>query len=278
MKKWICAALSLLLILSFPAVVFAEESSMVEVGQMIELQNGAVYDLDGDGTADDVQFEPVKRDNEDYYDYTLSVGGQTVSGEGCSLNSKLYALKLDEYSGTLLLVSDYGPSDDPITYFYLYETGCLLPAGYISAMPDDMRIDCGVITAPVRGQVLYTWYHDADFSLARAYCMDPESAVPALPAMHLIPRATYPMNLIVTLNVDLPIHAAMSENSRILATLKAGSNVILCASDDVEWVCVQALDSEERGWIQLSDDGYKCLVNGAAMTGEEVFTGLLFAD
>ena len=278
MKKWVCLALSLLLVMSFWSVAAAETATMPEVGVITRLENGTAFDLDGDGTADDVQFVPVERENEDYFDYTLSVDGQTVSGEGVSLNPALYALKLDEYSGTLLLVSDYGPSDDPVTYFYLYETGVLLPAGSIDAMPESMRVDQGVITAPVRGRVLYTWYHDADFALARAYTFDPEVGFSQQnPAMHIIPRYVYPMSLIITLKVDLPLQVSMTDD-RVAATLPSGSQAVLCASDDVEWVCVQALDSGERGWLRLSEDGNGCLVNGASMTGESVFDGLIFAD
>lgn len=278
MKKWLCLAVGLLMALSALGTVCAEAVAMPDVGVILPLENGVRLDLDGDGAADDVQFAPAERKDEDYFDYTLSVNGQTVSGEGVSLNPQLYALKLDEYSGTLLLVSDYGPSDDPLTHFYLYESGALLPAGIIEAMPESMRVDRGVITAPVRGRVLYTWYHDADFALARACAYDSEGEfVQQAPAMHIVPRFAYPMSLIVTLKVDLPLQATMTDE-RVATTLKAGSKAVLCASDDVEWVCVQDMDSGEYGWLRLSQDGTECVVNGASIIGEDVFDGLIYAD
>lgn len=278
MSKIWCALLVIML-LPLSVAIAEADSPIPEIGVVTELSVGTLYDLDGDGSADDVQLALTEDEYGDYMEFVLSVNGQNISGGGCNLNDRLYVLKLNEYSGTLLLVSEYGPSYDPLTRFYLYETGMLIPAGSIDAMPDSMRISGDVITAPVRGNVLYTWYHDADFVMARAVAYDDEgNAVPPAPTMCLVPRYTYPMGLTVTLKVDLPLQLTMTDE-QISATLGAGSKAVLCASDDVKWVYIQDMDSQDCGWLELSGDfGFECIIDGVPTIATDVFDGLFLAD
>ena len=278
MRRILCALLILMLLPLCEAIAEAD-APMPEIGVVTELRDGTVYDLDGDGSADDVQLALTADEYGNYMKFALNVNGQSIRGEGCNLNDRLYVLKLNEYGGTLLLVSEYGPSYDPLTRFYLYETGTLIPAGVIDALPDSMRISGDVITAPVRGNVLYTWYHDADFVMARAVAYDDEgNAVPPAPTMCLVPRYTYPMGLIVTLKVDLQLQLTMTDE-QISTTLNAGSKAVLCASDDVKWVYIQDMDSQECGWLELSGDfGFECIVEGIPTIATDVFDGLFLAD
>ena len=196
------------------------------------------------------------------------------------MNDQMYALRLDDVSGTMVLISEYGPSDDPLTRFYLYEDGRLNYVGNIEAMPDTMRIDHGIITAPIRGKVLYTWFHDADFALARGVSYDAEGLPTfTVPRLHIIPRFSYPMSLVVTLKVDLPLRMTPYDDE-LSATLSAGSSVVLCASDDVKWVYLCNNEFPyESGWLELADEsGYECMVNGAPMISTDVFDGLFLAD
>lgn len=272
-KRLMTAMMVLVLILC--GTVFAEETAgTLESGKLVLLANGAAIDLDGDGTAETISFE-ITRD-EDGYDtgYKLTVGESQVGGVGWYMNEEVYALRLTDHDYPLVLVSDNGPSDDYETHFYLYADGMLQPAGVIYALPESMEIDKGIITAPVRANLLYTWFHDEEYALAYRWYED--GSVKA--AMHKVPRGLYPMSLIATLNVDLPLMASRTSNA-VCAQLESGAEVILCATDDVEWVYIEALDGSEAGWMKTGGEfGMECYVGEKTMPSYDVFEGLLFAD
>ena len=245
-------------------------------GVIFPVEHAAQLDLDGDGTAENIEFEINV--GEDGYDtgYTLRINDRAFIGFGYDMNRNLYALCLDEYSGSLLLmVSDYGPSDDHETTFYYWKSGEILPAGTIYAMPENMKVSAdGVITAAIRGNVLHTWFHDADFALATGFDAEWNSIY----YMYQIPRYVYPMGNIVTLKADLPLYAGMNSNE-ISTTIQAGTKVVLCATDDVEWVYIQTVEGFASGWMRLAESyGYECVVDDEIMASYDLFDGLIFAD
>ncbi len=272
MKRFLALVISLWMVLSVACGAAAAEN---EVGVLIPLEKDASIDLDEDGTEEAVSFE-ILHDGDGYdTGYRLRVGDSETIGSGCEMNEAIYTLKLSRYSEPLILVSDYGPSDDPETHFYAYLNGALVPAGTICAMPEAFSIEDGIITASVRGSVLYTWFHDADYALASGYNWgtDERSCF-----IHQIPRYVYPMSLIVTTQVDLPLIAAMN-GSRSAGVIPAGSEVVLAASDDCEWVYIERMDGEPGGWLRLAgENGYECIVGDRTMVSADVFSGLLFAD
>ena len=272
MKRPIAVTIAVCLLLC--AAAYAEGGSgMIPVGQITEISPGIPIDLDGDGDSETIQYEILR--DEDGYDtgYRLTVDGFSVEDAGWSMNEKVYALRLDQYD-TLILVSDYGPSDDYETHFYLYEDDVLFPAGTIYSLPESMEVNGGIITAPVRGNLLYTWFHDADFGLARCWNAEGKNAAQIYP----IPRHLYSMGLIVTLKTDLPVSVSMT-NQEIAHTFAEGEEVILCATDDVEWVYIQSIEDGEAGWMRAGGEyGMECLVADQWMDSWDVFEGLLFAD
>jgi len=282
MKRILGLALAILLLLT-TAAALAEtaEGAQTAVGVVIKLDKGAWVDLDEDGQAEQVAYEIL---TEDGYDvgYRLTIGQSEIVREGCAMDTDVYLLKLTEYTPAMVLVCDYGPSDDFVTYFHVYQEGSISYIGYIPSLAESMRIRDGVITASVRGGVLHTWYHDADFSIAHSSGIDYTSEdffVPVEWAVYEIPRCLYPMGTIVTLKVDLPLLAGMNDPEQY-ALLPAGSKAILCATDDRKWVCIQSMeDAHVRGWMELSgESGFECVIGEATLWSDEVFNGLIFAD
>ena len=270
MKKVICV---LLIFLMMTGTAYAEET-ILPVGEIMPISAGDAFDFDEDGVPETLEYEILR--SEDGYDegYRLKIGDSEVTADGWCMNEELYVLKLDDYTTPLLMVSDYGPSDDYETHFYLYENSSLLSAGTIASLPEGMRVRDGVITASVRGEILYTWFHDEDFALARALGEDGQISA----AMHRIPRALYPMSLIVTMKTDLPLLVSQT-NPDVSATVYTGEQVILCASDDVEWVYIESLETESAGWMQVNREmGFECIVGEELLFSDNVFDGLLFAD
>ncbi len=255
------------------AVAEMNSDALLEIGQIVRILPNTEVDLNADGSSETITFEILK--DEEGYDvgFRLGVGDVSAEGEGWSLNDELYALRLDQYN-TLLLVSDYGPSDDYETFFYQYTEDGLRYAGSIYALPESMTVSDGIITAPVRGNLLYTWFHDADFGLAEYWGEDGKTDARIYP----IPRYLYPMGLMVKLKVDLPLCVSMTDHE-IACTLKSGSMVILCAADDQRWVYIEAADESGAGWMKAGGKyGMECFVGDEPMFSWDVFDGLLFAD
>lgn len=271
MKRLISLVISVLLLCA--AACAEGGSGAVAVGQITEISPGVPLDLDGDGDQESVRYEIVR--DEDGYDtgFRMGIGDAAVEGSGWCMNEKLYALRISEYD-TLILVSDYGPSDDYETHFYLYSNDLLIPAGSVFSMPESMNVNDGIITAPVRGKLLYTWFHDADFALANYWGESGETKA----HVYQIPRWMYPMGLMVTLKTDLPVVISMADSDEG-HTFQAGEEVILCATDDAAWVYVQSVESGAAGWMRAGGEtGMECLVNGEWMFSWDVFEGLVFAD
>ncbi len=277
MKIRACLLMAIVCIMVFtmnlPVRAEANPETMLEIGQITRIEPGVGIDLDADGDMETVAFEILK-DAEGYdAGFRLSVGELSVEGEAWSLNEEIYALRLNRYD-TLLLVSDYGPSDDYETFFYRYEGDCLRYVGSIYALPESMKADNGIITAPVRGNLLYTWFHDADFGLAEYWGNDGKADARIYP----IPRYLYPMGVMAKLKVDLPLNVSMTDSANA-CTIERGGCVILCATDDYQWVYIQAADGSGSGWMQVSGEyGMECIVGDERLFSWDVFDGLPFAD
>lgn len=274
MKKTIVSLIfALVMALSF-GLAQAETSPIVEPeeGKVTPVESGASCDLNGDGKAEQITYEVHNDDTGATETYVkLTVGDQELKIEGWYMDEKVYLLKVQ--FNTYLLVFDYGPSDDPETHFiYLDDNGKLQDAGSILANPNDMVVNRGIITGSVRGTVLYTWYHDADYMIANNIMEGGTRHVVNLP------RPFYAMGLVVKAKVDVPLYAQQGGDS-VALTVKAGDTVILSGSDDKQWIYVTDKDGDNGGWLAVGGEyGIDLIVNGQTMSGSDVFDGLLFAD
>lgn len=288
MKRIFALILAMLMLLS--AGAFAEEAANTgDLMTIRETQDGARDDYDGDGNAETLSFS-TKLDEYDDGSFTIGVGDQTLTVDGCmALSGKVYALKLAYGSyynpvgfwGTLFMVNEYGPSDDPLTYCFFYTDGKLYNVGEIPSSPDAMSVNAdGLITTQVRAARIGTWSRPADFKLASGVRWNDESS-DVFYQMIEIPRDVYPMGMIVDLKIDLPLLASRFDTDASV-TLTANQQVVLAATDDCRWLYVSSLDGETAGWVKLTGatdaftDGV--IVNGQATDVNDVFGNILYAD
>lgn len=271
MKKTFVSLMLALIMALCACTAWAEANTAVEpeANKVTPIESGVACDLDGNGTNEVITY--VVDNDSDTPNVKLTVGDQETTIEGWTMDEQLYVLNLNRTN--YLLVFDYGPSDDPETHFlYLDDNGQLQDAGSILASPNDMVVSRGIITGRVRATVLYTWYHDADYTVANNI-MDGG-------VRHVVnlPRPYYAMGLVVKAKVDVPLYAAQGE-SDVAMTLSAGDTAILSVSDDKQWIFVTDKDGENGGWLSLGGEyGTDLIVNGQTMSGADVFDGLLFAD
>ena len=256
-----------------------------ETGVVVPLLSGAQVDLDQDGEPETVVYEALPDSYDEQPYVKLFVNDAELTVDGWYMDEQVYLLRVTPYDNPFLLVFDYGPSDDPETHFIYYEEGELKDAGCICANPASFRVEDGIITAQgVRGQVLYTWFHPADYVIANSfgtYDFETDTFDNPRPTYRVcpLPRDNYPMGLTVTVLVDLPLLAGRNSDQTV-GTIPAGSFAMLSATDDLEWIYVVAGEYNELcGWVRLDPEyGQSCLVNGVYMDGAAVFDGLLFAD
>lgn len=278
MKKAISLILALALGMSLAMPALAEEH---EPWTMFQVESGATEDFDGDGEAETLTLET---DLSEYNDgsFVLTVGGATYAQEECvDLEPQVYALQLGEYGyiyGTLFMISENGPSDDPYTYCCLYTEGQLLDVGAIPAMAKHFELHDSIISTRVSIDLLGTWSRPADYELAIGVeWMEEEPEM--IYRLVEVPRDIYSMGRITTLQMDLPLMGERADGAPI-ATLAAGSKVILTATDGVRWVYATSLDGQTRGWFRWRHLDWPSEVNvgGVWMPEDEVFTYLLYAD
>lgn len=288
MKRIFALILAMLMLLS--AGAFAEEAANTgDLMTIRETQDGARDDYDGDGNAETLSFS-TKLDEYDDGSFTIGVGDQTLTVDGCiALSGKVYALKLAYGSyynpvgfwGTLFMVNEYGPSDDPASYCFFYTDGKLYNVGEIFSSPESMSVNAdGLITTQVRAARIGTWSRPADYKLASGHDWSTDNAT-AFYQMIEIPRDVYPMGMIVDLKIDLPLLASRFDTDASV-TLTANQQVVLAATDDCRWLYVSSLDGETAGWVKLTGatdaftDGV--IVNGQATDVNDVFGNILYAD
>ena len=280
MKKLICLLLTLMLTVLAAA---AEEEKTYNVWTMEKLTGTSWnMDLDGDGTADAAS---VSYDLNEYGDgaFTLTVNGQSVKTDGCSsLYTDVYAMKAGTmyyYYGTLLFVSEYGMSDDLMTYCFFYTDGKLMDAGRIPDIAANFIVSPdGIITVSERARHIGTWYYPSEYMLARGLFYNEED-FDEVYAMCKIPRDNYPMGMIVKSRVELQLLASRFDIAPSLR-IPADTQVILSSSDDAAWLCVSSMDGAAIGYLRMSSIEYMDYLNigGKVLPVDDVFDGIFYAD
>ncbi len=240
--------------------------------------NNTLIDLDGDGQPDKISVSEAKGQT-----YELRVNDQSLLGTGDTLNGKLYAMRLSEADRAYLLVSEDGPSDDPQNYVYRYKEGALEYCGALPAWAGSIAITDEGFTATVRGAVLQTWFRRADFIITDNGYFDDQTGeyTTAVPALVEVPRDIYAMGTVVTLKKDITLRVSR-QNGGTALKITAGEQAVIVATDDVEWLYIQALDQNpmnyyDAGWLRLSGT-MNVEVGGKTVSTMDVFNGLFYAD
>ncbi len=282
MKKTICILAVLLILAAFAgkAEFDSYANTVFDAGEIL------TADFDSDDILETMRFT-CDLDEYDDGSFTLTVGQWSITVEDCiCLERGVKAMKMgydDFYWSTMFMVSELGPSDDPLTYCILYTSDGLYDVGCIPAMAEDFTVSRdGVITASVRANMIGTWYRTTDFILARGWDVTANED-DWIPLYRIVesPRTVYPMGMIVGLKVDLPL-AASPYGGDAAVVLKAGGHVILAASDDVSRLYVTDAEGRTGGWLRMKHEDEPwadlVLVNGRYMDADDVFDGIFYAD
>lgn len=278
MKKVLASVLVLCLL--FTAAACAESDS--KVNEIVCPGTSCTADFDNDGEAEEAI---LTSDLNEYGDgsFTLTVNGQSCFTDGAvSLDTALYAMKIgfgDYWYGTMFMVQEYGPSDDPLTYCFVYADGRLSACGMIPALCTDFRVDeDGLIHTRVRARMIGTWARPATYMLADGMDYDSMSYERFFGVCE-VPQGMYPMGMILDLKQDIDVYPTPSCDEPN-GMLFAGGKIILAATDDASLLYVCDMYQQICGWLPMKHEEYldMVMVNGRYEYADDVFGNILYAD
>lgn len=241
---------------------------LTALGEAIEV------DLDSDGRLDTVC---LSRDGEGL---ALTINGRSFTDvlySACRFDdarSDYFAIvNVDRYDRALeLAVEDFGPSDDPQTFFFRYEKDALTCIGSVPSLAWDDWTKKDTITYTGSGEIranarldgLMTWYGDVTYRLNANDKLDMVRG-----EMCYAERGVY-----VTLtDTVLGYESAEAEPVR----LYAGDGLQLTGTDQSQWV--QAYQSGVPILLRLNPDNlYQVETPQGFENGADVMSGLMFAD
>ncbi|MEI3490575.1 MAG: YARHG domain-containing protein [Blautia sp.] len=122
-------------------------------GEIVELGPDYMLDLNQDGNEDGLHITVTKTEYQDTY--TLTVGSESLTNKGENVKEDLYGVSLNG-KDILIMVYEYGPSDDPLTTFFRYDGNTLKNIGQIATYPENMKVENGEIKTKTRCNIMGT--------------------------------------------------------------------------------------------------------------------------
>ncbi len=219
--------------------------------------------------------------------FSLTIEDQTVTHDACSLHETPWLVSLDGET-VQIAIHDYGPSNDPLTFFYGWNGAAITEAGQLAAEPDNISLFPEgyeavkpAIVAPERRDILQyscfpMLYGMEDNRLVRV--LDPDRWYEYCGGIGEL-----------TMRAETALYSSNEPHSdgRILVPAGAAVTVTGVALDRPqeneiapEWplypVRIEVDATGETGY--LFANAIHCLLPTGATDSYEVFEGLLFAD
>ncbi len=233
-------------------------------------------DINGDGIEETIFFKIKDSSNNGDYNYTFTIDGKDCS-EGLTMGfpnmESYYLIDLDTTDNYIeIALMDYGPSDDPMTYFYRYEDADnFKQLGSVTDLwsSDSCYLESnGIITANGRLSLLQTWFAPFRWKLGA------DGSITALEDVMYYPKAgsAQPNNILR----DVMVYTSMDLSSEFKVLSQADGPVKFIATDNSNWVELQTRD-ESKLYLYMSD--FSTIVSGEeTMDASTVFDQLFMAD
>lgn len=243
----------------------------------INLGETVYFDLNGDGTDDEVTFD-VKESSDYVYEPTLTINGADYSGifdeNQCYFGypyGKYVILDIDESDAYMeIAVQDYGMSEDPITSFLRYDGNDVIFMGSIYDRISDLYIvndGKGMLSARERMSIFET------VDMKTTYEIENDKLVRCM--QDLFPVAYTDMNAEKGLLQDLLVFTDMSTDSEVVK-LSKGTELVVLATDSAEWVQVRYVPDGKIYYIHVVNHSMIDM-NGNEVDSGEVFTSIFLA-
>lgn len=265
------------------AVVKLEEADFEEYNIIaIPVGVGCDVDLDGNGTLEEIVYEPQSSDGVNYeflFDirdteeemFTGGMDGWNITKMCWPSMDYYYVMDLDSTDSYRELVFlDEGPSEDPEFHFLRHHDGETFYLGSVftdSSCEDLVIKGDGKITGSGRLSVLQTW--NAPFT----WVVENEKIQPADEEWYY-PYDRTGFGQEIKLIKKISIYKEADLESETIDVKPSDEAVMFTCTDNKNWVQLKMGDVE--GWIYLKE-GLWMEIDGEEVPSEQVFDGLFFA-
>lgn len=238
--------------------------------EIVEIQNGDYFDLDGDGNLEQIKYEKTGKNLYDC-DYLLTIGNATKAFYIDDPNGKLYLSHMTKYDNNFqILIEDYGPSSDYIVNVFYYDNGIIYDLGNLGGLVENIKnLGDGLYECRDRADTIQTWFHPRKFYITdksmRGYDVNNNYVEVTTPTLVRMPKEMYPVDTRVVLLSDISLYTTQFSKTAEIK-LQKNQYATLVASDDEEWLYIQG-DENGTGWLRLGE-----------VSGYETFSGLCNAD
>ena len=221
-------------------------------GHVVKLGLSTHLDVDQDGTDESVAlFVGHHTPNDIENNYMLEVNGMTIMDMGEYVSDDIYGVSLDG-ENILLIVYEYGPSDDPCCTFFKYTGDTLIRLGQIPAAPDNFVADGGVIKTRIRCNVMGT------MAIETQYMVDQNNTLTRMnqDVYTYSKNFRYPSeedDFFAYLKQNLIVHEERDAASSAIEMTP--QNVRFPYTDSENWVYVEG-STGQGGWLYVGDWSY----------------------
>lgn len=180
------------------------------------------------------------------------------------------------FDGLEIAIADYGPSDDPVTHFFVYdETDGLQTIGSVPGFPmKQMGFQNGFVPGGVTGYSRCMTLDVHEYTVYYWYDYDNRSL-----ELQMGDESHYDMPRVHTLLNDLPLHYTMDQDSATFV-IPSGSKVFFKECIGQNWVLVHGPNGAE-GYVHYDEnraDAMYPYLDEMGMDADQVFDGLLVYD
>lgn len=250
--------------------------TLVSVGYHTLQSINTRLDLDMDGTAEEISLTRDTDVDEAYgyvpLDYYILQAGESVQkGHGDNMTADLYAVSLDGRTIQLVMCEE-GPSADPISHVFSYQSGQLAEIG---AIRDDIRLREITEDGEIMSHIFYPGIQD-DYRLVKWHLNESRE-------LEEIAQDTYELTTHNDLRLltILPVFSMPVPSDGIYAgiygyPIEPQTVQFTAVSSDGSWIQVEAQDGTQ-GWfhIEPSDDStWNYVVSDLELGADQVFEGL----
>ena len=180
------------------------------------------------------------------------------------------------FDGLEIAIADYGPSDDPVTHFFVYdETDGLQTIGSVPGFPmKQMGFQNGFVPGGVTGYSRCMTLDVHEYTVYYWYDYDNRSL-----ELQMGDESHYDMPRVHTLLNDLPLHYTMDQDSTTFV-IPSGSKVFFKECIGQNWVLVHGPNGAE-GYVHYDENRADAMfpyLDEMEMDADQVFDGLLVYD
>lgn len=218
----------------------------------------ASIDVNADGIMETITLTVVDAGDDAMVTRTLRVNDAVVTLEGQNPQSYFGIVDVNTTDGSKeIVLSDEGPSSDPVTEFYRFDGSKLIKIGTTEGLYEEMTFDgAGTLTTRTRATMLDTWFFEEQFT------------IDFTGILVRVQKDFYErLGDATVLTALAPVGFETSPTSPVPAfSIVAGETVTIIGCDNISWCKVRNTAGVE-GWFDIQ-----------AIAWADVLTGWSFAD